>query len=153
MKSKYKRYKYGKVKPKTEEKMIKLKKQGFSSKFIAEKFNVAEATVNYHTNKHYNLEVKAYGKRKPKDKKSKLKEKEYIKNYINNRYHTDKAFRKRHLKLVKSSMKEKRMERKKKGLCSSCGEKLLSDKFFECEKCRKKSRDNAKRLKERKNKI
>ena len=150
MKLKYKRYKYGKIKPSAEKKMIALKKQGLSSKSIADKFNVSESTVNYHTNKRYNREVKAYGKRKEKDKKNKLKEKEYIKKYIRERYNNDEGFRKRHLALVKRSMKEKREERKRKGLCSHCGFKLKDKKFFECEKCRKKSRDRARMLKEKK---
>jgi len=146
----YKRYKFGKVKPNTEKKMIELRKKGVTIRLIAKKFGVTETTVTYHTNKRNNKLVKEYGKRKVETKEGRLKEKEYIKKYIKERYNNDPEFRERHLKLVKKSMKERRLARKKKGLCSSCGGKLLNDNFFECEKCRKKSRDSARSLKESK---
>jgi hypothetical protein len=146
---KYKRYKFGKVKPAIEEKMIELRKQGFRLRFIAKKFGVSEGTVSYHTNKHYNLMVKEYAKRKVETTEGRLKEREYMKNYIKERYNTDSDFRKRQLEMVTNGFKEKREERKKKGLCASCGVKLKNKRFFACEKCRNKLRDKARKRKDK----
>jgi len=146
---KYKRYKYFKVNPKMEKKMRKLRKEGLSYWQISKKLGVSEITVEYHLNKDVKKRVKidSANKKYPKKKVSKKKNRDYHKN----RYHNDQQFRKRQLKASTKSVKKLRKERKKLGLCTSCGGERIDKRWFECESCRKYKRNNARKIARRKN--
>lgn len=67
---------------------------------------------------------------------SKKKRKEYIRQYINKRYHSDKDFHDKVVEGVKKSQRKNKKKWAKKNLCMRCG-KMRDSKWKTCESCRK----------------
>ena len=90
------------------EEIRKIKLTGVSDKDLAIQFKVAKPTIIYWTNeKYYNSSKAGSIKRFKELTQEKKKEmynskKEYMKNYMKNRYHSDPVFRQKHIDLVKS---------------------------------------------------
>jgi hypothetical protein len=93
-----------------------LVKDGIIQVTLVKKFNVSQGTVSYWTNERYRnkrrLKAKEYFNKIPISKKKQIYEsrKEYMKNYMRNRYKLDEIFR--------NKQKERVIKRRKKLLQS-----------------------------------
>lgn len=85
--------------------MKKLKIEGSTTREIAKKLNISQATVCYWlSNREQVIERnKIYSKNLSKEKKKEKynKSKEYFKNYFKERYKNDPEFRRKHIERVK----------------------------------------------------
>ena len=64
----------------------------------------------------------------------------YLNAYYMERYHADPEFRKNQISAILRWQKKTRAERKKMGLCSTCGKKLKDKDYVKCLACRIKKR-------------
>ncbi len=102
------------------ENIRKLRKEGFKIREIAERLNVCTETVMYWTNEHYRqkqlkrmykIEMKLYREGKQWNQKNLDKRKEFMREYMKRRYHTEPEFRR---KMLQSSLKYQKKMREKK---------------------------------------
>jgi hypothetical protein len=152
MVKKYKKYKYRKVNPEIEKKMIALRKKKnglkrISYKEIGEKFGVSEVTVEYHVNKEFRERFKERIR-----KKCKRNSKEYNSKYQKDRYNNDPEFRKKSIETTTKCNKKLKEKRKKLGVCLGCGSK--KDKNHQlCKKCRTKRNKNSEKLRNKRKRL
>jgi len=104
------RYRYRKVDEEKKKKMKEMKESGMSYEKIALHFNVNPSTVQYHLNEKYRKKTIEIAKKSNKNKSS-VSRKEYIREYMSNRYRNDKEFAKR----VNKTSWECEKKRKAKG--------------------------------------
>jgi hypothetical protein len=85
------------VTPEMKAEFVKLRAEGLSYRQVAAKTGVANSTVEYHCNEKYKARVKRYTK--AYEEKARLdpeecrKRREYMRGYMNRRYHEDVVFR------------------------------------------------------------
>jgi len=84
------------------DKMIKLRKMGYTFKDIGKKFGISESSVRYHLNPHYKILVKKSAKIQKQNPEYKKKTNEKYKK----RYHSEPEFRKKHIERSKRYHKE-----------------------------------------------
>ena len=134
-----------KITKELEKEMKKLKSIMSYSK-IAKKFGVCLSTVEYHLDENYKAnqnrrsEIR-FDNLTPKQRHKKyLQQKQYGKDYRNNRYETEE-YRKNFISMVYESFRRRRKEWVKAGLCSKCGKKREDEEYKQCRGCRKYSMD------------
>jgi len=140
-----KRFRWRKVNPTVLEKMKELRNSGLFYHEIAKKLNLSINAIAYHLNPKAKERKrirarKDYKRLTKKQKKAKSQSrKEYIREYIMDRYHKDEEFRNRYKEIIRRSERKRLEKRRKLRLCIECGKKL-KDKYKTCSKCREKGR-------------
>ncbi len=152
---KQKRYRYRKTTPEILEKMKEEKKKGLTYKQVSTKFGIHKSCVQYWLDPKIKTKTikkaqQTYNQYTPKQKKEKtIRQAEYQKKYMHERYNNDEEFKKRVLEHDKKSFKKRSKEWRKQGLCTRCGRekinkqyKLNKQQYKLCGMCREKHRKN-----------
>ena len=100
---------------------------GKTTRELAIEFNVSHSTIAYHLNKTVILaNQKKWWNKLSKERKKVYydKRKEYLRNYMNNKYKTDEAFREKKKELQRNRYKNKFAEVVKGGKIKNNGRKI-----------------------------
>lgn len=84
------------------EKMIELKKMGYTQKDIGKRFNISRTTVRYHLDKNFKKTII----KSSAERKKLPEEKEKARKRMNEKYHKDKDFRKKQIERSKEYIKK-----------------------------------------------